>query len=233
MLYQYESVPPDASVRTAGEPVKWWASSLDEVLSKVESGASGLSTEQARRRRAEHGPNTIERQPARSWLLILLDQFKSAIIGILAIAAVAAFAFDKKVEAIAVAAVIVANTLIGFFTELHAVRRMESLAELGKSTVSVRRDDRRTVLDTEDVVPGDIVIVEEGLEVPADMRLLETNRVLADESTLTGESEPVAKQSEPVDADAPLAERARYALQGYLRHARLRGGGGCRDRNGD
>ena len=82
------------------------------------------------------------------------------------------------------------NTLIGFFTELRAVRSMESLSQLGNSNATVRRSGSVRKLPASQLVVGDVLIIEEGQEVPADLRLLEANRLLADESPLTGESEP-------------------------------------------
>jgi Ca2+-transporting ATPase len=194
----------------------WWSLSTEQTLEKIEldSVENGLSSDEAKRRLERHGANVIERQKPRRWYQILLDQFKSSIMVILAVAAVAAFIFEGTVDGIAVSAVIVANALIGFFTELRAVRRMEALAELGSSTVAVRRDGEVQEIEADKVVPGDIFMVEEGLEVPADARLLETNRLKADESTLTGESEPVGKQVEPVEKETELMERSNMLFKG-------------------
>ncbi|MFW5777022.1 MAG: cation-translocating P-type ATPase [Spirochaetota bacterium] len=194
----------------------WWALPADEVprVLGVETPSGGLSEEEARRRIAKYGPNVIERQKPRSWFQILLDQFKSTIMAILAAAAIAAFIFEGTADGLAVSAVVVANALIGFFTELRAVRRMESLAELGTSTVSVRREGSVRQIEADAVVPGDVFLVEEGLEVPADARLIETNRLLVDESTLTGESEPVGKQTEAVAEGAELMERSSMLYKG-------------------
>lgn len=133
---------------------------------------------------------------------------------ILGTAAIAAFIFESTADGLAVAAVIVANALIGFFTEFRAVRRMESLAELGTSAVSVRRENEVREVQADDIVPGDVFIVEEGLEVPADARLLKTNRLQADESTLTGESEPVGKQTDPIEETADLMDRSNMLYKG-------------------
>ncbi|MFP4550892.1 MAG: cation-translocating P-type ATPase [Spirochaetales bacterium] len=194
----------------------WWSLSAEETREKVglENVDQGLSSSKAEQLLERYGANVIERQKPRRWYQILLDQFKSSIMVILAVAAVAAFIFEGTVDGIAVSAVIVANALIGFFTELRAVRRMEALAELGSSTVAVRRDGEVREVEADKIVPGDVFIVEEGLEVPADARLLETNRLKADESTLTGESEPVAKQVEPVDEDTELMERSNMLFKG-------------------
>ncbi|MFW5688821.1 MAG: cation-translocating P-type ATPase [Spirochaetota bacterium] len=203
---------PDAR---SGSP-SWWALPAEAVLERLEleSVRSGLSEREAGRRQSRYGPNRIERRRPRTWFAILVDQFKSTIMAILAAAAVAAFVFEGTADGIAVTAVIVANALIGFFTELRAVRRMEALAELGMSTVSVRRDGEVREIEPDAVVPGDVFIVGEGLEVPADARLLETNRLLVDESTLTGESEPVGKQTDVVSEERELMERSNMLFKG-------------------
>lgn len=206
----------DSADDTRGSRSKpWWSLSAGDALRAIGVDAeTGLAEEEADRRVQEYGPNAVERQKPRTWYQILLDQFKSSIIAILLVAAVAAFIFESTADGLAVSAVIVANTLIGFFTELRAVRRMEALAELGAASVSVRRDGTVREVAANRVVPGDIVIVEEGLEVPADCRLLETNRLLVDESTLTGESEPVGKSTEPIDEDAELMDRSNMLFKG-------------------
>jgi Ca2+-transporting ATPase len=194
----------------------WWALSADEVTESLDLDSidQGLTEEEAERRLEENGPNVIERQKPRSWFQILLDQLASSIMAILTVAAIAAFIFEGTVDGLAVTAVIVANAMIGFFTELRAVRRMEALAELGTTTVSVRRDGKVREIPSDRMVPGDVFIVEEGLEVPADARLVETNRLLADESTLTGESEPVRKETAVLEEEAELMDRSNLLYKG-------------------
>ncbi|MFP4115033.1 MAG: cation-translocating P-type ATPase [Spirochaetales bacterium] len=194
----------------------WWAKSVDEALRAVDLAdvRAGLSEDEAERRLAEIGPNVIERRKPRTWFQILLDQFRSTIMAILGAAAVAAFVFEGTADGLAVSAVILANALIGFFTELRAVRRMESLAELGGTVVSVRRDDRVREVPSDEVVPGDVFLVEEGLEIPADARIVESNRLLADESTLTGESEPVRKHTDVLKEETELMDRANMLFKG-------------------
>ena len=135
---------------------------------------------------------------------ILANQVKSLIIGLL----VAAFLFGDVLEAGAIVIVIVINTAIGFGTELRAVRSMEALRELGHVEVRVRRDGQTQTVGAETLVPGDVIVVEGGNVVTADVRLTDASKLQADELALTGESAPVDKQEDPVDDDMPLAERA-------------------------
>jgi Ca2+-transporting ATPase len=136
-----------------------------------------------------------------------VEQFTSFVLIVLLVAAVLAFSVGEIPEGIALVTVVVINGLIGFFTEWRAVQSMEALRKMGESRVRVRRDGRESDLPIDQLVPGDIVLQEGGDIVPADLRLLEANNLQVDEAALTGESVPVAKHTDPVERDAPLAER--------------------------
>ena len=161
----------------------------------------GLTTAEVLRKRALAGSNALAVSKPRSPWLILLAQFKSLIVGLLAVAVMIAIAFGSWVEAIAITAVILINTLIGFFTEWRATKSMEALRQLTCVHVTVRRDGRVQRLPAAQLVPDDIVLVEGGDIVAADMRLLESSRLQADESSLTGESVPVGKHAVENDQD--------------------------------
>jgi Ca2+-transporting ATPase len=150
----------------------------------------------------------------RSGWRILWDQFASLIVALLAAAALVAFAFREVVEGLAIGAVVFINAAIGFVTERRAVRSMEALRELGHRETTVRREGSVRALPASLLVPGDIVVLEAGDVLTADLRLLSASRLQADESPLTGESMPVEKRAEPVARDAPLAERASLLFKG-------------------
>ncbi|MFB8123969.1 cation-translocating P-type ATPase [Streptomyces bacillaris] len=179
-----------------------------EVLRQLDVDAElGLDTVEVTRRRSLVGRNALaERRKLSAWA-ILVDQVRSAVVLLLAVAAVAALVIGEVVEAAAVAAVLVINTIVGFATELRAVRSMEALRRLAATVADVERDDRRDELDAVELVPGDIISVEGGDRVPADARLIEASDLTVDEAALTGESEPVAKSVDAVAADSPLADR--------------------------
>ena len=124
------------------------------------------------------------------------------------------FAMDEIVQMLAILAAILLNAVIGFFTEWKAVRSMEALRSLGTVQTRVRRGGQSATVDAETLVPGDIVLLDAGDVVTADLRLIESNGLTCDESALTGESVPVTKTSDAVDTDAPLAERASMAFKG-------------------
>ncbi len=197
------------------EPAEAWARSADEVLDELGvSTDAGLSRAEVRRRRARFGPNRLRETRPRSAWAILVAQFWSVIVLLLVVAAGVSFAVARVMEAVAILAVIVINAAIGFVMELRAVRSMEALGRLGQVQARVRRDGELDLVPAADLVVGDIVVFEGGDVVTSDVRLVEANRLQADESTLTGESLPVGKRAPAVDRDAPLAERHNMLFKG-------------------
>ncbi|MFW5750801.1 MAG: cation-translocating P-type ATPase [Planctomycetota bacterium] len=193
-----------------------WTISVDEVLAGQEvEPAQGLSDEQARKRREQHGANRLQTAECRSAWRIFGEQFASLIMLVLAIAAGVSLAFAHWVDAGAIALAMIVNALIGFVTELRAVRSMESLRQMSKATARVRRGGDQRTCEATKLVPGDIVTIEAGDVVPAELRLIEANALACDESALTGESEPVNKQTDIVDdPDTVVAERTNICFKG-------------------
>ena len=176
--------------------------------------SGGLDEAEVRRRRGEHGRNRLGEAERVSPWKILADQFRNLVIGILAVAAIVSFAMGEIVQMAAILAAIVINAVIGFVTEWKAVRSMEALRSLGTVQARVTRDGSSATVDSEELVPGDVVLLDAGNVVTADLRLIEANGLTCDESSLTGESVPVTKTTEEVEADAPLAERTSMAFKG-------------------
>ncbi|MBL7215518.1 MAG: cation-transporting P-type ATPase [Phycisphaerae bacterium] len=145
---------------------------------------------------------------------ILLNQVKSLIVILLAVAALLSFAFQEWLDGFAITGVIVINTAIGFFMELKAIRSMEALHQMERVTAKVRRNGQVREIPAVQLVPGDIVVLEGGDIVSADMRLLVSGKLQADESVLTGESLPVSKQTVAIDESAVLAERTNMLFKG-------------------
>ncbi len=197
------------------EKERWWSLSPEEVVKQLDvSPEAGVSHQQVAGRRKEYGLNKLEEFEGRSALRIFIDQFKSLVIIILAVAAVLSFLFGQWVEGAAVSVAVILNAVIGFFTEWRAVRSMDALRKLSQVEARVVRDGEQKNLPADQLVVGDIVIMEGGDMISADMRLLEANKFQTDESTLTGESEPVTKTIHPVDENAPLAERSCMVYKG-------------------
>lgn len=192
----------------------WWRAGPADVVEALDATAEGLSRDEAERRLDEVGPNQLQEIEHRSVPAILWEQFKSLVVVLLVVAMGVSFLFGQTIEGLAIAVVLAINTAIGFFTEWRAVRSMEALQQLAQITARVRRNGTMKTIQAEDLVPGDLVQLEGGDVVPADVRLLETNRLQVDESALTGESVPVAKDAESVSENTPLAERSCMAYKG-------------------
>jgi Ca2+-transporting ATPase len=181
----------------------------------TESGR-GLDAAEVARRRAHWGRIALPAPPPRRLLGILAAQFRSLVIWLLILAAAAAFAFGDMVEGAAIAVVVLLNSAIGFATELRATRSIEALRRIGRVMARVRRSGRAMLLPADEIVPGDVIELEAGDRVSADLRLIEAAAMQIDESTLTGESAPVDKAIAPLPADTPLADRRNIAFTGTV-----------------
>lgn len=194
-----------------------WASTPTAVLEALRADATtGLSHDEASRRLRTHGSNTLRHIKRRSTWLILLAQFKSLLVVLLVAALIAAAVFGEWVEAGAILAVLLINAMIGFLTELKAARSMEALREMGAAHVAVRRSGDARIVPAANLVPGDIVLLEGGDVVTADLRIVEASKLQANESTLTGESMPTSKSADAVPADASIAERRSMLFKGTV-----------------
>jgi len=179
--------------------------------------ASGLSAQEALERLSRVGPNRLPQAPARSPLRVLLAQFKSILILILLGAAALAAGVGSTKDALVILAVVVINALVGFYQEYRAERSLAALKSMLPSKARVRRDGVSHDIAADDVVPGDILLIEAGDRVAADGRLWLAAGLEIDESALTGESQPAGKQPAlRVAADAPLGDRLNLAYMNTL-----------------
>ncbi|WP_346897168.1 cation-transporting P-type ATPase [uncultured Roseibium sp.] len=186
-----------------------------DVLETLSVSASeGLSDHGVRESRARYGGNTIEARKKVQPFVVLLHQVKSPVVYLLGAAAVLALYFREWTQGAAILVVLALNSAIGFGTEIKAARSIEALRTLGTRSARVRRNGKVVVVPAEDLVVGDIVLLEGGDGVSADIRLIEASNVGADESALTGESVAVDKSHEPVASDAPVADRASMLFKG-------------------
>jgi Ca2+-transporting ATPase len=199
----------------AGPPETPWAGTVEEVATALDvDTVRGVDHEGAAERLERYGPNEVARREATPWWRLLVDQFLSPIVYVLVAAGILAAVAGEVIEAVAVVIAVVIQAVIGFATELRAKQSVEALRELGRTTARVVRDGSTREVDGAELVPGDVVLLEEGDVVPADVRLLEVANLQVDEAALTGESEPVSKRTEPVDEGTPLAERTSMAYRG-------------------
>ena len=205
----------DKQTNQPAYPGKPWTEAVQDVLQELEvDPEKGLTDPEVEQRLETYGPNQLREAERRSALVIFFEQFQNIIVLLLGSATVISFLFGETVEGLAILAVILLNALIGFFTELRAVRSMEALRELGKMQSRVLRDGGMVTLAADRIVPGDILTVESGDVITADARLLEASRLQVDESPLTGESVPVGKVTDPIDENTPLAERENMLYKG-------------------
>ncbi|MDQ5810511.1 MAG: cation-translocating P-type ATPase [Actinomycetota bacterium] len=193
-----------------GEGSAWHTSEAAEVLRALGTDAErGLSDEEAARRLEERGPNELEDRGGRSPWAILWEQFTSAMIAILIVAAVVSALLGDYEDSIAIAVIVVLNAALGFAQEYRAERAMAALKRMSAPRVKVRREGHVREVSARELVPGDVVLLEAGNLVPADGRLLDGANLRVQESALTGESEPVEKDPAALEEeDTPLGERA-------------------------
>ena len=197
---------------------KWYQLESAEVLQKLSSNASfGLSQMEAARRLAEQGPNELQERGSKSPWLILTEQFIAPLVVILLVAAVVSVSLGEYKEATVISLIVALNALLGFSQEYRAEKAMAALKALAVPVVKVRREGRWQELSAPELVVGDIVRLEAGNLVPADIRLLETANLRTQESSLTGESEPVDKISSAlIGNNLPLGDRYNMAYMGTM-----------------
>jgi magnesium-transporting ATPase (P-type) len=191
--------------------------SRDDALRQLDSSPRGLTSAEAAARLARHGPNTLPRGRAPGLGEIFLGQFKSPLIYVLLVAAVLSLALQKWSDAVFIFVVLVINAVVGTFQEYRAERASQALAGLASGKARVVRNGDTFEIAFEEVVPGDIVLLESGARVPADLRLLESHNLALNESLLTGESVAAGKNADSTIAEeAAIGERVNMAFAGTL-----------------
>lgn len=194
----------------------WHALPSKDVVSALESGPNGLSEEDARRRLAEIGPNRLPPPKRRGPILRFLIQFNDVLIYVLLAAAGVTALLGHWIDTQVILIVVLVNAVIGFIQEGKAEKALDAIRKMLAPKASVIRGGHRSSIPGDDVVPGDIVLLEAGDRVPADIRLFEIKGLKVDESILTGESVPVEKSEPAVGMDIPLGDRTPMAFSGTL-----------------
>lgn len=196
-------------------PTQWHAQVIDELLVRLGTNTQrGLSAQDATERLAKTGLNELRKGEVVSPLAILAVQFRSLVIWVLIGAAVVSAALGEFVDGIAIIAIVLLNALIGFFQEYRAERAAAALARLTAPRAKVVRGGQTTVIAASEVVPGDLLLLDAGDLVAADARLLDASAMRVNEAPLTGESQPVEKQTVACAPDTPLADRANMIFLG-------------------
>lgn len=213
-------VSSPARIERKDQPYPFHAVDPDAALVQLQATREGISTEEAERRLHKFGPNVVPRGKRDGFFVLLGRQINNPLIWVLiasaGIATLVDWEGDGIKNGIVIFAVVLINSIIGFFQEHRAGNAIEALSQMVPRNVTVQRDGRQQTLDAEKLVPGDICTLAPGDHVPADLRMLRSKNVRIDESMLTGESVPVEKNAHLVSRDAPLGDRACMAFAGTL-----------------
>ena len=189
--------------------------SADDVLAALGTAPDGLTDAESARRLAEIGANTLPEGEVRTIPAMIADQFKDFLILLLVGAAIVSGVLGELADTIAIIVIVVLNAVIGVVQEYRAERAMEALREMAAETATVRRGGRTIEITAAELALGDIVVLDAGRVVPADLRLIESAGLRVAEAALTGESLPVEKHTDPIaKAEAPLGDRTSMAYRG-------------------
>src|SRR5512136_291664 len=195
----------------------WHQKELKAVLAELEVPIDGLSSEEAGRRLAKYGRNELVEKGKRSLLAMIIDQFRDFMIVILIAAAVVSGFLGELVDTIAILVIVLLNAVIGVVQEYRAEKAMEALKQMAAPVARVLRDGSVSSIPGSEIVPGDLVLLEAGGIVPADMRLTETAVLKIEEAALTGESVPVEKHTRILhEALLPLGDRSNMVFKGTV-----------------
>lgn len=181
------------------QPTHWHTCEAQQTVSKLDTDAQqGLASDAVQRRLEEHGPNTIRSDEMMPWYWILLHQFTDPLIYVLLIAAVVSLFFQEYVDAVVILAVVIINGAIGFVQEYRARKAIQSLSEMSAPQANVVRDGDKREIESESVVPGDIVVLASGVRVPADIGVSLTIVIVSeiDKALLRRPALPKANEAE-------------------------------------
>ena len=196
---------------------QWWHLNIDEVAGALGGDLSlGLASAEAEARLKKYGPNQLKEKKGTSPLIIFLEQFQNFIVWILIGAALVSGFLKEWVDALAIVAIVILNAILGFIQEYRAEKSLAALKKLSSPNSKVIRDGRHDIIPSSNLVPGDLIELEAGDNVPADSRLVWVSANFnAQEASLTGESTPVAKAALALEErEIPLAERANMVYMG-------------------
>ena len=195
--------------------VSWHELEANTVLKKLDTVENGLSEKEAEARLSTFGYNELQKKKGVSKLEIFISQFKSILIIILIGATIFSALIGELIDAIAIITIVILNAIFGFVQEYRAEKTIEALKKLTSPEAIVMRDGKEKKIDSRLVVPGDVIVLEEGSRVPVDMRLIQTSELKIDEAVLTGESSAVTKNID-ISKAASIADRKNMAYMGTL-----------------
>ncbi len=200
----------------ARDRAAWHSLEVDVCLDRLGVSEDGLDAAESSTRLKAHGDNRLPSPPRKSSLTRFLLQFHNVLIYILIAAALGTAALQHWIDTGVILGVVLINAIIGFVQEGKAERALDAIRDMLSPKALVLRDGHRRTIPAEELVPGDVVFLNAGDKVPADLRLLRTHNMRIDEAMLTGESLAVDKQTDPVEVDADLGDRTSMAFSGTL-----------------
>lgn len=180
---------------------------IEHVLSELKTSIKGLSGEEAKNRLSIYGYNELKEAKKKSKFKLFIEQFENFLVLILLFAAIASFFIKEVTDSILILLIVIFNAIFGFVQEYKAEKAIEALKKLTSLNANVIRYGKQIQIQTRELVPGDIILLEEGSKIPADARLIEINNLETQEASLTGESIPVLKTTSVMKADTPIADQ--------------------------
>jgi Ca2+-transporting ATPase len=208
---------PDTSATTPTSKIPWHALEMDDVLSRLETGQQGLSQTEAAKRLKDNGPNELKEEPRPTFFQLVLAQLNNFIVILLIVSSIISALLGDWIEAGAIMLIVVLNAILGVIQESRAEEALAALKKMASPEAQVIRDGHRVSVPARLLVPGDIVFLEAGNYVPADLRLMDAVNLRVEEAALTGESVPVQKIASLVlDENATLGDRRNSVFMGTV-----------------
>ncbi len=186
--------------------MEWYKLTAEQTIKELSSSRNGLSETEAKKRLKKYGKNKLEEKKRTSPIKIFLSQFKSFLVIILIIAAVVSGFLGELIDFTVIIIIVILNAFFGFFQEYKAEKAIEALKRMTSPSAAVLREGTLSNVSAEEIVPGDILVLEEGAKIPADCRILEEYSLNVNEASLTGESVPVKKHTEPLKSAKLVAD---------------------------
>jgi P-type Ca2+ transporter type 2C len=194
----------------------YYNKTIEETINLFDTAQTGLAPEQITKRQEEYGLNELKATKKISPFIIFLQQFHSAVVYILIVAVIISMALGEYVDGVVIIAILIFNAIFGFIQEYKAEKSIEALKKLTSLKAKVIRNNKITVVDANMLVPGDILLLEEGDKIPADARIIKTVHLQTLESALTGESLPVTKQTGPIPQNRVLGDQKNMVFSGTV-----------------
>ncbi len=196
--------------------VGWHSVSKEDVLSQLKTSLSGISPNEVEKRRKEFGPNALKKVKGPTMLSIFLNQFRNPLVYLLIIASIASYFVGESFDSLMIMVIVLLNALLGFYQDWKAEKAIEALSAMFSKKARVIREGHDNIVDAVDLVPGDIIILEAGYEMPADARVIDCADLQTQEASLTGESQPIRKTASLMSLETRMPDRTNMVYAGTV-----------------